>query len=257
MKVIKRFTFALSLLMATSLTTIAWAQSAAMPNGVKYGKPPAGSKLSVKNLEEQVTYHRAFEAVIWSMPAMCKYGMRRASIEIGAGNNVIMAWSAGATPLLETLTPNNVTPYVTSTTDLRKGPVVLEVPKATDKANLFGQIADNWYITIADIGPIGVDKGKGGKILLVPPGYTGNIPSGYIVVKSPSYVLDFAFRSIPTPAGSPEDAYALSKSIKMYYLSELPNPKPTKIIDPLHTRWSTLSKYDEGWFEDLQKIIDA
>ena len=162
-----------------------------------------------------------------------------------------------ATALLETLTPNNVTPYVTSTTDLRKGPVVLEVPKATDKANLFGQVADNWYITIADIGPIGVDKGRGGKILLTPPGYTGKVPAGFIEVKSPSYILDFAFRSIPTPEGSPEDAYTLSKSIKMYYLSELPNPKPTKIIDPINTRWSTLPRYDERWFEDLQEIINA
>ena len=204
-----------------------------------------------------MTYQRAFEAVIWSMPAVAKYGMRRASIEIGAGDNVVMAWSAGATALLETLTPNNITPYVTSTTDLRKGPVVLEVPKATDKANLFGQVADNWYITIADIGPIGVDKGQGGKILLTPPVYAGEVPDGYIEVQSPSYILDFAFRSIPTPQGTPEDAYALSKSIKMYYLSELPNPKPTKIIDPLHTRWSTLARYDERWFEDLHAIINA
>ncbi len=232
-----------------------WADS--MPTDPKGGQPPAGSKASVKDLTDQVTYQRAFEAVIWSMPAVAKYGMRRASIEIGAGDNVVMAWSAGATALLETLTPNNTTPYVTSTTDLRKGPVVLEVPKATDKANLFGQVADNWYITIADIGPIGVDKGQGGKILLTPPGYTGEVPDGYIEVKSPSYILDFAFRSIPTPQGTPEDAYALSKHIKMYYLSELPNPRPTRIIDPIHTRWSTLPRYDERWFEDLHAIIDA
>ena len=202
-------------------------------------------------------YQRAFEAVIRSMPAIAKYGMRRASIEIGAGDNVVMAWSGGATALLETLTPNNTKPYVTATTDLRKGPVVLDVPKATDKASLFGQVADNWYITIADIGPIGVDKGQGGKILLTPPGYAGEVPDGYIEVQSPSYILDFAFRSIPTPQGTPEDAYALSKSIKMYYLSEVPNPKPTKIIDPLHTRWSTLARYDERWFEDLHAIINA
>lgn len=132
-------------------------------------------------------YQRAFEAVVWSMPAMIKYGMRRASLEIGAGDNVICAWSAGAKPLLETLTPNNTSPYVTSTTDLRKGPVVLEVPKATDKAILFGQIADDWFVTIADIGPIGLDKGKGNKILPLPPGYTGEAPAGYAVVKSPSY----------------------------------------------------------------------
>ena len=231
--------------------------AAEMPTEPRGGQPPKGSKPSVEKFAEQITYQRAFEAVVWSMPAMIKYGMRRASIEIGAGDNVICAWSGGATPLLETLTPNNTSPYVTSTTDLRKGPVVLEVPKATDKANLFGQVADNWFITIADIGPIGVDKGKGAKILLTPPGYTGEVPSGYIEVKSTSYILDFAFRSIPAPDGTAEDAYALSKSIKMYYLSELPNPKPTKFIDPLNTQWSTLPRYDERWFEELHKIINV
>lgn len=246
---------ALAIAMAVSFLSPAWAQE--LPTDPIGGKPAAGSKPSVENLVDQVKYQRAFEAVIWSMPAVIKYGMRRASIEIGAGDNVVMAWSAGATHLLETLTPNNTTPYVTSTTDLRKGPVVVEVPKATEKANLFGQIADNWYITIADIGPIGVDRGQGGKILLTPPGYKDKIPAGYIEVKSPSYILDFAFRSIPTPAGTPEDAYALSKSIKMYYLSELPNPQPTKVIDPINIRWSTLCRYDERWFEDLHEIINV
>ena len=35
---------------------------------------------------------------------------------------------------------------------------------------MFGQIADHWYQTFVDIGPIGVDKGKGAKLLLTPPG---------------------------------------------------------------------------------------
>ena len=232
-------------------------QAAEMPTEPRGGQPSKGSKPSVKNFAEQVTYQRAFEAVVWSMPAMIKYGMRRASIEIGAGDNVVCAWSAGAKPLLETLTPNNTSPYVTATTDLRKGPVVLEVPKATDKAILFGQIADDWFVTIADIGPIGLDKGKGNKILLLPPGYAGEVPSGYAVVKSTSHILDFAFRSIPLPAGTPDDAYALSKKIRMYYLSELPDPKPTKFVDPLNTQWSTLPRYDERWFEDLHAIINV
>ena len=241
--------------MAVSIAASAWA--ADMPTEPRGGQPPAGSKPSVDNFADQVTYQRAFEAVIWSMPAMIKYGMRRASIEIGAGDNVVLAWSGGAKPLLETLTPNNTSPYVTSTTDLRKGPVVVEVPEATDKAILFGQIADDWFVTIADIGPVGLDKGKGNKILLLPPGYSGEVPTGYAVVKSPSYVLDFAFRSIPLPAGTPDDAYALSRQIKMYYLSELPNPEQTKFVDPLNTQWSTLARYDERWFEDLHEIINA
>ncbi|MGB5337882.1 MAG: DUF1214 domain-containing protein [Gammaproteobacteria bacterium] len=40
-------------------------------------------------------------------------------------------------------------------------------------------------------------------------------------------------------------------------MKHLPNPKPTKIIDPINTRWSILARYDERWFEDLHAIIDA
>ena len=132
-----------------------------------------------------------------------------------------------------------MSPYVVAMTDLRKGPVVVEVPKATDKAMLFGQIADHGYQTFVDLCPIGVDKGTGAKILLTLPGYKGNVPAGYIEVKSVSFRPDFAFRAIPTPAGFAADAAALSKQIKMYYLSELPNPAPTKFIDPLNTQWPT------------------
>ena len=249
--------FITATLVAVMLVSIAISMRAGeMPTEPRGGQPPKDSKPSIKDFTEQVTYQRAFEAVVWSMPAMIKHGMRRASFEIGAGDNVVLAWSAGAKPLLETLTPNNTSPYVVSTTDLRKGPVVLEVPKATDKAILFGQIVDDWFITIADIGPIGLDKGTGKKILLLPPDYAGEVPSGYAVVKSQSYILDFAFRSIPLPEGTSEDAYALSRSIKMYYLSELPDPKPTRFVDPLNTQWSTLPRYDERWFEDLHEIIN-
>jgi hypothetical protein len=41
------------------------------------GQPAPGSKPSVKNLEDQVFYQRAFEAVIWSQPAVGIYGLRR------------------------------------------------------------------------------------------------------------------------------------------------------------------------------------
>ena len=248
---------AAAMLLAVSMVAPVCAQPPELPTDPIGGKPPVGSRPSVEDLDYQVKYQRAFEAVIWSMPAVAKYGLHRGSLAIGADNNVVMAWSRPSKPWMEALTPNNTTPYALATTDLRKGPVVVEVPKATDKASLFGQIADHWYITIADIGPIGVDQGKGGKILLTPPGFEKQVPDGYIEVKSPSYIVDFAFRSIPTPQGSEVDAYALSKTIKIYYFSELPDPPPTKFIDPRDMRWSTLSYYDERWFDDLYQVISV
>ena len=42
----------------------------------------------------------------------------------------------------------------------------------------------------------------------------------------------------------------------MYYLSELPDPPPTKFVDPLNKQWSSLPRYDERWFKDLHTIIN-
>ena len=83
MKMRSLITLALAGLMATSLAMPVMAEK--MPTDPLGGKPAAGSKPSVENLADQVKYQRAFEAVVWSMPAVIKYGMRRASIEIGAG----------------------------------------------------------------------------------------------------------------------------------------------------------------------------
>ena len=57
------------------------------------------------------------------------------------------------------------------------GPVVLEIPPADD--GLFnGSIMNYWQAAIEDVGPGGVDKGKGGKYLFLPPGYDTDKLSG-------------------------------------------------------------------------------
>lgn len=128
------------------------------------GRPTLGSKPSVPDLDVQVTYQRAFEAVVWAMPATAIYRFRVGSLEIpGAADNVVLAYSGPLTQLTEAITGNTVTPYIAANTDLRNGPTVVEVPAKNDKASLYGQIVDAWQVTLADVGPAGQDKGAGGK----------------------------------------------------------------------------------------------
>jgi hypothetical protein len=152
------------------------------------GQPAAGAKQSVPDLDAQVAYQRAFEAVLWAMPAVAIYRLRFGLLsQPGMADNVIDAFSGPLHTFAELITPNQVTPYIGAVSDLRKGPVVLEVPAKTDKAVLYGQIVDAWQATIADVGPSGADKGDGGKYLLLPPGYDKPVPEGYIVLRSGSY----------------------------------------------------------------------
>ena len=53
--------------------------------------------------------------------------------------------------------------------DLARGPMVLDVPAASDKAMLFGSAIDSWEVPLADIGATGDDAGKGGRYLFLPP----------------------------------------------------------------------------------------
>jgi len=46
------------------------------------GQPAPGAKASVKDFEEQVAYQRAFEAVVWSQPAVGVYAIRRGRLRL-------------------------------------------------------------------------------------------------------------------------------------------------------------------------------
>lgn len=227
-----------------------------MPGEPLGGQPPAGSRPSVADFDYQIKYQRAFEAMLWSLPATSIYAFRRAFDGLGLKDNDIVAYSGGATPKLEAVTANSTTPYISACTDLRKGAVVLELPAAAE-ASLFGQVEDAWQLPIAEVGPSGRDQGKGGKYLFTPPGYSGPIPEGYLHVPSPSYRLAFAFRSIPAPGKTAADAYQYAKRLRMYFLSEAENPPPQRFYDPIDDRYPTLPYYDERAFDDLYRIVSV
>ena len=247
--------FVLNAVSAQQVPTIAGAGQPGEPLG---GQPPAGSKPSVEDWDYQIKYQRAFEAVLWNMPAIAIYSFRRAAFhDLGAKDNDIIAYSATATPKLEAITANSSTPYIAAYTDLRKGPAVLEIPAAGPDGSLYGQVVDAWQFTIADVGPSGLDKGRGGKMLFTPPGYKGNIPPGYIHVASPNYRIAFAFRSVRAPGKTAEDAYNYAKRLRMYYLSEANSPPQQKFIDPADERYPTLPFYDERHFQDMYDIMSV
>ena len=192
------------------------------------------------------------------MPAVAIYRFRVALLgQPGMADNVVDAFNGPLHAFHELITPNQVTPYIAAATDLRKGPVVLEVPAKTDKAVLYGQIVDAWQSTIADVGPSGLDKGEGGKYLLVPPGYSQPIPDGYIVLRPDSYLLLVGLRSIQLEGATQAEAYAYSKTLKMYPLSEAADRPPTRFVDGRPYPWATLPFYDIRALSDIYDIVSV
>jgi hypothetical protein len=106
------------------------------------------------------------------------------------------------------------------------GPVVLEIPPADDGV-FNGSLMDYWQAAIEDVGPGGVDKGKGGKYAFLPPGYDqAKLPGGYIPMPSDTYQGYALLRSV-LKSGSDADvakAVAYAKRIKLYPLSQAGSP---------------------------------
>ena len=128
------------------------------------------------NIQEQMMYSRAVEAVIWGMAAVNSELMYQSLVAAKGDYNQVVYWSGLLDSKNQTLTPNPDVIYVNPFYDTRKGPVVLEIPAAEGASSLTGSLDDGWQTAIEDVGPAGVDKGKGGKYLILPPGYTGKIP---------------------------------------------------------------------------------
>ena len=73
------------------------------------------------DLDNQLAYQRAVEAVIWSMPAISiREFWETAFKDYGATWNDIILWSKAATPRHELLTANNQVPYLLTTINLRQ-----------------------------------------------------------------------------------------------------------------------------------------
>src|SRR5262245_25461740 len=93
---------------------------------------------SSQELSQRTLERRAVEAVIWGMPAVSMAAIRVSlKRDLDADFGDIIYFSNVMEPRHEFLTANNQTPYVLTFFDLRRGPMVLDVPPATDKVAFF------------------------------------------------------------------------------------------------------------------------
>ena len=217
-------------------------------------------KLSPADLKRRAIHRRAVEAVIWGMPAVNFDRMYQAMVhdaKAGEGSNKVVYWSRPLTWKNQTLTPNPDTIYLMPFFNTRDvGPVVLEIPPADD-GSITGSVDDCWQTAIEDVGPAGVDKGKGGKYLILPPGYKDDVPPGYIAMPSETYKSYALVRSNLTSSSDTDIANAVSygKRIKVYPLSRAATPLATQFIDAIDVVFDATIPYDMRFFESLDRIV--
>ena len=178
---------------------------------------------TAQTLRDEMLYHRAAQTYLWALPLINTLGMQRGSEKaFGEGYNILPIWRKRLDAQTLVTTPNCDVIYAMSYVDLGKdGPLVFEAPPM-----LQGILLDFWQRPIpvdggkfaGDVGFFGPDQGHGGKFLLLPPGYTGEVPEGYFVYRSGTNNVFVFIRAFYADASDLKPPVELIEKTKIYPL---------------------------------------
>jgi hypothetical protein len=217
---------------------------------------------TAQTLRDELLFQRATQTYLWALPLINTLGMKVGSEKtFGAGYNVLPIWKKRLDAKTLVTTPNSDVIYAMSYVDLGKdGPIVFEAPP-----QLQGILLDFWQRPIpvdggkffGDIGLFGPDQGKGGKFLLLPPGYKGAIPSGYYVYRSGTNNVFIFLRAFYQDPKNLDPPVNLIQQSKIYPLNNKAGAKAITFPDASGVPANMLPASDAGAFDQLKALLDT
>ena len=202
---------------------------------------------------DNLDFMRGVETFLNFIPAASIEGMRLGMVEMGAtksNQGVLLEQLLDSSPLF--LTGNTDTVYASVILDLEKdGPTVVEIPPASGP----GTVNDAFFRFVVDMGAPGPDKGKGGKYLILPPDYKGNVPEGYFVARSTSYVNWLILRGFLVDGKPDAAAKSFKENLKVYPLALANNPPAMQFIDGSEKPFNTIHANNFMFYEELATVI--
>jgi len=197
---------------------------------------------------DQLDFARAVEAMIMTTPAASLQGFRKGIQKWGPDNETMIVWEGRLDSKGLLLTGNTTVVYSFMWIDLKDGPMVMETPP-----NVLGIIDDAWFHYLSDFGNAGDDKGKGGKYLLVPPDYKGEIPTGYIVKKSKTFGHWLAMRGFMKNFEHASVVKNMKDHFRLYPLGS--EPKEVNWVNTAMKDFNTLHAQDATFFDEVNITV--
>jgi hypothetical protein len=209
---------------------------------------------TVEKAYENLDFMRGMDVFLNFIPATSVEGIRLGMVEMGAtqSNHVLLFDTLmHSDPLF--LTGNTDTVYASVMLNLDKdGPTVVEVPPGAGP----GTVNDAFFRFVIDMGAPGPDRGKGGKYLILPPGFEGEAPEGYFVAQARTYSNWLILRGFLVD-GKPDAASKMWRTgLKVYPLAQADNPPAMKYIDGSTVPFNTIHANTYEFYEELHTVID-
>ena len=207
---------------------------------------------TVQKVYDELDLQRATQLYLDLFPALSVHGILKAQVrDFGhrsSSDICVTPEKMNATPLF--LTGNTDSIYAWMTLDLKAdGPTVMEIPP-----NVMGPLDSAYFRFVVDFGATGPDKGKGGKYLILPPDYEGDVPDGYFVARSSSYRNWGLVRANTDVIGTGEKAFDFYRNnLKIYPLKT--GPRKGNYIDCGHMPGNSLVPEDANAFRWMHEIV--
>lgn len=205
---------------------------------------------TVEKLYANLDFQRAVQAFLTAMPAASLSAMRQGLRSIGVNNSTVAIFESLMDSRSLFPTANTESIYTIGWLDLNDGPLVVETP-----SNVLGFIDDFWSHYVGDMGNAGPDHGRGGKFLVLPPAYRGDVPAGYHVFRSNTFgnwllIRGFAVTGDPAPA-----VRRIKRMLRIYPLALAARPPHTHFINASGRSFNTIHAADASFFDEVNRIV--
>jgi len=218
---------------------------------------PSGK--TVETVYDYLDRSRAVNVFMNSIPMLSMYMLREGQAAVGCtASNQICIWDALMDSTTILLTGNTSTMYAVGFLDLAKdGPTVIDLPPG-----MLGVLDDMAFRYMTDLGVAGPDKGKGGKYLVLPPAYKGEVPKGYYAVHSKTnglwvFTRGYLDKTLPLDKAIPAASTNIRSNLKVYPLAKKDNPPKTEFINVSGKEMNTVLPNDYSFFEKLHDLIQG
>jgi hypothetical protein len=203
---------------------------------------------------DHLDFFRGVEAFLQCVPAASLEAMRAGMTDLGivACHQVgLMDELMNSTPLF--LTGNTDTVYASVVLDLeRDGPTVVEVPPGCGP----GTVNDAWFRFVVDMGAPGPDRGQGGTYLILPPDHTGDVPEGYFVARSTSYVNWLILRGLLVDGKPDAAAESFRSGLRVYPLAAADDPPTMEFVSGGGASYNTIHANDVEFYDEVAAVIE-
>jgi hypothetical protein len=205
---------------------------------------------TVQTVYDNLDFQRGVQAFLTALPATALHAVRTGIRTFGPDNRTVLI----AESLLDSHTlwgiPNTETVYTLTWLDTKDSPLVIEVPP-----KVLGMINDIWGRYVGDVGNAGPDKGQGGKYLLLPPDYTGDVPGGYFVLRSRTFGNLGGFRGFLVNGDPRPSVESIKQHFRVYPLARAANPPAMHFVNISGAAFNMIPTNDARFFDEVAAIV--